>query len=444
MACMLPSVVPLLALALQASWGAAQQFVLDDMDAALSISSANTFEGSYEPCLSDAYNGQFHHDWAMNKGEASFTMGFQPPRSGCYAIQEHHPGSLAACRRYLPQNVNLTVDYCKGLSTTIYYDQSSPATAGKWNTLGMWMFFEGWSGALTVRSHATEVCSAGEGKCFMLVDAFRLTRVGDTCADATAPAPAPVVLPAVPEATSADTPEQGVEHASGTDVPEQVMEFEGLLTLEVVDTTRDSLWDLRATIGDALEVHLDLEQVSIVSLVAASARRLSGADASKFEARFAGQRMGSEFPTTGGLTAALQAHLNDVGSTSLVTSAEVDWVAVYAADLAGPGEPSAAGEPEPVWIWPLLAVAALALACLLAAAAARACRPKVVSADAVDAEAPPESLEKPVDVVKPLEESDKWDTASVSTGTPDSESSPSERPSTTEAVEPAGVVGTCA
>jgi hypothetical protein len=284
----------------------------------------------------------------------------------------------------------------------------------------------------------------------MVVDAFRLTRVGNTCAHATAPAPAPVMLPALPEADAPDTPEQpeqGLEHASSTVAPQQAMEFEGLLTLEVSGATRDSLWDLRATIGDALEVHFDLEQVSVLSLAAASGRRLSGADAGSFQARFTGRRLGSEFPSAGGLAAALQAHLREAGSTAQVTSAEVDWVAVYPSGPVGadPGEQSTAGDPEPMGIWPLLAVAVLSLVCLLVTTAACVRRRKVASTDAVDAEAPPESPGKPVDAVNPLE-SDKWDTdtVSVSTGPPDSETNSSERLSTTEAVEPAGVVGTCA
>lgn len=441
---MLQSVVSLLALSLQSRWGAAQQIVLDDMDAALNISSTNSFEGSFEPCLRDAYEGQFHHDWGINKGEASFTIGFQPPRSGCYAIQEHHPGSAPSCRRYLPQNVSLTVDYCRGLSTTIYYDQSSSATVGKWNTLGMWMFFEGWSGALTVRNHAHEVCLAGEGKCFMVVDAFRLTRVGDTCANATAPAPAPVVQPAVPEADALDPPEQGLGHGADTAASEQGLQYEGLLTLQVAGATADGLWDLQGSshwIGDALATHFDLEQVSILSIVATSGRRLSGSETSSFQVRFAGRGRGPEVPATGNLVAALQGSLDQAGAGLTFISAEVDWVAVYPSgptDVAS-GEESTASGPE--WkVWLLLAVAVSVLTCLLMIAAVCARRQKARSTLPVDAEAPPE---KPVDVIYPPE-NDKWEINSVSTGTPESESNSSERPSATEEVESVGVVGTYA
>jgi hypothetical protein len=434
---MLPSVVSLLALSLQSRWGAAQQIVLDDMDAALSISSTSSFEGSFEPCLRDAYNGQYHHDSAKNKGEASFTIGFQPPRSGCYAIQEHHPGSAPNCRQHLPQNASLTVDYCKGLNKTIYYDQSSSATVGKWNTLGMWMFFEGWSGALTVRNHAHENCLAGEGRCFMVVDAFRLTWVGDTCADATAPAPAPVGQPA-------DTPEQGPGHGADTAAFEQGLQHEGLLTLRVAGATADGLWDLQGSaewIGDALATHFDLEQVSILSIVATSGRRLSGSDTSSFQVRFAGRGLGPEAPATGNLVAALQWSLDEAGAGVTFISAEVDWVAVYPSvpTDAAPGEKSTASDLE--WqVWSLLAVAVSALTCSLMIAAVCACRRKARSTAPIDAEAPPEKV---VDMIHPPE-SDKWEINSVSTGTPESESNSSERPSTTEAVEPVGVVGTCA
>ncbi|CAK0880989.1 unnamed protein product [Prorocentrum cordatum] len=423
---MLASVVSLVALSLQASRGAAQQIVLDDMDSALQISSVNTFEGSFEPCLSDAYNGQFHHDWNRNKGEASFTIGFQPPRSGCYAIQEHHPGSDLNCRRYLPQNVSLTVDYCEGLSTTIYYDQSSPATVGKWNTLGMWMFFEGWSGALTMRNHAHEVCLAGPGQCFMVVDAFRLTRVGDTCADAVAPAPAPVAQ-AVPEAEATGATEAGLEH-------------EGLLTLRLVGPTVD-LQASAGWIGDALAMHLGMQQVSILSIRAASGRRLSGSDTSSFQVRFRGARPGPEAPAAAGLVAALQAAFDAAGLGVVVASAEVDWVAVYPsapADADASGE-SAAGNGGWWTFWSVLALLTFAFLTLVMVSVACAYRHKAVSSDAaVDAEAPPE---KPVDVTNPPE-SDKWDITSVSTGPPESESSSIERPSAAEAVEPVEVVGT--
>lgn len=279
----------------------------------------------------------------------------------------------------------------------------------------------------------------------MVVDAFRLTWVSDTCADATAPAPAPVVQ-------TADTPEQGPEHGADAAALGQGLQHEGLLTLRVAGATADGLWDLQGSsqwIGDALATHFDLEQVSILSIVATSGRRLSGSETSSFQVRFAGRGRGPEAPATGSLVAALQWSLDQAGAGVTFISAEVAWVAVYPSgptDVA-PGEKSTASGLE--WkVWALL-VSAVSLACLLMAAAC-ACRRKArgtapVDVEArstapVDAEAPPE---KPVDVTKPPE-SGEWEINSVSTGTPESESNSSERPSTAEAVEPVGVFGACA
>ncbi|CAE8711116.1 unnamed protein product [Polarella glacialis] len=155
------------------------QIVLDDSDCTLSTSSANTFAGTYQPCMQDAYKGQFHHDWAKNKGSASFEFKFDVPQDGCYSLEEHHPGgeNNEMCSQYMPSNTRLDVGWCKGRNSTLYVDQSRKGA--QWNFLGTFPFYVGWQGSLKTSNAVGETCAAGN--CFWVVDAFRLTRVGDVC-----------------------------------------------------------------------------------------------------------------------------------------------------------------------------------------------------------------------------------------------------------------------
>ncbi|CAE8609792.1 unnamed protein product [Polarella glacialis] len=155
------------------------RIVLDDSDSTLSTSSANTFAGTYQPCMQDAYKGQFHHDWANNKGGASFEFKFDVPQDGCYSLEEHHPGgeNNEMCSQYMPSNTRLDVGWCKGRNSTLYVDQSRKGA--QWNSLGSFPFYVGWQGSLKTSNAVGETCAAGN--CFWVVDAFRLTRVGDAC-----------------------------------------------------------------------------------------------------------------------------------------------------------------------------------------------------------------------------------------------------------------------
>jgi len=164
--------------------------VLDDMDDSGTTKPTNAFPGSYAPCMKDAYNGQFHHDWSKNKGQANVSFVFDPPSDGCWKIEEYHPGADPMCRQYMPRNALLNVGFCKGLSQQFVLDQTQ--SPGQWNEVTRLPFYKGWKGKITVKNHKSEECDAA-GHCFMMADAFRMTRVGDSCSVAvTSPTPSVV------------------------------------------------------------------------------------------------------------------------------------------------------------------------------------------------------------------------------------------------------------
>lgn len=154
--------------------------VLDDMTAKPNNAVLeNAHEGSYQPCMADAYNGQFHHDWAQKSTSSSFAFKFMPPASGCYSLEEYHPGSQQACARYMPSNSHLDVDHHGGMSTLYINQAQNPA---KWNEIGMFMFSKGDEGRLIMKNSAQEKCGMGSGgDCFWVVDAFRLTWKAHQC-----------------------------------------------------------------------------------------------------------------------------------------------------------------------------------------------------------------------------------------------------------------------
>jgi hypothetical protein len=157
--------------------GDGPQIVLDDMDSGAVASKQNAEPGSYEPCMKDAYQGQFHHDWGKNKGSANFVFRFDPPKDGCYKIEEHHPGNDAQCARYMPRNANIDVDYCRGRSTKFSVNQAE--NGGQWNEIGWLPFYVGQEGRFTLRNHDQEMCD--QQPCFWVADAFRVTWMGEKC-----------------------------------------------------------------------------------------------------------------------------------------------------------------------------------------------------------------------------------------------------------------------
>jgi hypothetical protein len=165
---------------LSGTW-ARESFVLDDMSKTdvAELSTGTVFEGSYEPCMADAYAGQFHHDWAKNKGNAHLTYHFDPPEDGCYKLEEYHPGGAGntACSMYLPSNAKLHVEYCVGQSASLRLNQAK--RGAQWNEIGEFPFYKGHVGRFTMLSSPDEVC--GASSCFWVADAVRLTRRGEAC-----------------------------------------------------------------------------------------------------------------------------------------------------------------------------------------------------------------------------------------------------------------------
>eukprot|EP00931_Biecheleriopsis_adriatica_P002081 TRINITY_DN10272_c0_g1_i1.p1 TRINITY_DN10272_c0_g1~~TRINITY_DN10272_c0_g1_i1.p1 ORF type:complete len:412 (+),score=80.37 TRINITY_DN10272_c0_g1_i1:88-1323(+) len=155
------------------------QFILDESDGTLTTESAHTSEGSYPPCMEDAYNGQFRHDWAKNKGQAFFEFKFEVSQDGCYSIEEYHPGGAnnTACSRYLPSNARLNIEWCKGRTSTLEVDQSR--NGAQWNFIGIFPFYAGWTGSVKMSNSIGETCKTTN--CFWVVDAFRFTRVATAC-----------------------------------------------------------------------------------------------------------------------------------------------------------------------------------------------------------------------------------------------------------------------
>jgi len=152
--------------------------VLDDQDDQPTMREmANVVPGSDPKCMKDAYLGQFHHDNTQNKGKAHVSYSFDPPKSGCYLLEEYHPGSDEMCARHQPSNAQLDVDYCRGLQQTFHINQGR--NGGQWNPVAKLMFYEGRMGKVTMRNAVGEQCRSPP--CFFVTDAFRMTWTHDTC-----------------------------------------------------------------------------------------------------------------------------------------------------------------------------------------------------------------------------------------------------------------------
>jgi len=318
------------------------QIVLDDSDSTLSTSSANTFAGTYQPCMQDAYKGQFHHDWAKNKGSASFEFKFDVPQDGCYSLEEHHPGgeNNEMCSQYMPSNTRLDVGWCKGRNSTLYVDQSRKGA--QWNFLGTFPFYVGWQGSLKTSNAVGETCAAGN--CFWVVDAFRLTRVGDVCTSeleqqlkgegssvsSTQVPPSPVASTA--SSTSAVTPI--TTRAEGSSVFLQPGLQAGSLRLTVEmnpSSTAGLLADLKAQTGvfeATLKTQLGAVSVRVENIEALAVegfdRRLQATSA-PFKVSFKAEVPSSGLWARKGLVSELSLALAAAGATLKVRSAELTW-----------------------------------------------------------------------------------------------------------------------
>jgi len=258
--------------------------VLDNMDSTVVKDMKNAFAGSYQPCMEDAYQGQFHHDWARNKGSALFTYKFMPPADGCYSVEEYHPGKNPSCSRYLPTNAHLDIDYCKGKSAAFEVNQATKG--GQWNQIvsGL-MFYKGIEGRLTMKNHQGEVCGMG-GDCFWIADAFRLTYKGPSCNDGTMPSGGASAESATTtgdnEAVRPSQKESEQVQATAANVATEsaVMQETATVTLRLSlgeDLDKDGvtlkIQEHKPHLEKTLAVHLGYKSASIVE-VTASGRRL--------------------------------------------------------------------------------------------------------------------------------------------------------------------------
>ncbi|CAE8596827.1 unnamed protein product [Polarella glacialis] len=318
------------------------QIVLDDSDSTLSTSSANTFAGTYQPCMQDAYKGQFHHDCAKNKGSASFEFKFDVPQDGCYSLEEHHPGgeNNEMCSQYMPSDTRLDVGWCKSRNSTLYVDQSRKGA--QWNFLGTFPFYVGWQGSLKTSNAVGETCAAGN--CYWVVDAFRLTRVGDVCTSeleqqlkgegssvsSTQVPPSPVASTA--SSTSAVTPITATAEGSSVFLQPGLQAGSLRLTVEMnPSSTAGLLADLKAQTGvfeATLKTQLGAVSVRVENIEAMAVegfdRRLQATSA-PFEVSFKAKVPSSGLWARKGLVSELSLALAAAGATLKVRSAELTW-----------------------------------------------------------------------------------------------------------------------
>merc|ERR1719238_1873061 len=98
---------------------------------------------------------------------------FEPTTTGCYRMDEFHPRASDKCR--LTQSVPVVESGRQG-DDTVSIDLRTKG--GQWNVLGHFTFIErDVGGAIVTRGN-----SWPSGKLWV-VDAFRFTRVSDTCGD---------------------------------------------------------------------------------------------------------------------------------------------------------------------------------------------------------------------------------------------------------------------
>jgi len=259
------------------------QIVLDDMELASESRMENAVPGSYGYCMADAWNGQYHHDWAENKGHASYAFKVNVPVSGCYELEEYHPGKHSGlCSMYLPRNAKLDVKYLNDRSTTLSINQA--VDGAQWNIVASFPFTKGIEGELKMSNHPGEECGTQETGCFWVVDAFRLTRTGDKCGDLD-PAeyePEPkMMMEASPVATTTDVVALSQQpQATEPETTKLVTTGrDGTLLLEAswsgVGSLQLKLEEHKGIMETALAAHLGYNSVEILSIWKQS-RRLHG------------------------------------------------------------------------------------------------------------------------------------------------------------------------
>jgi len=93
-----------------------------------------------------------------------------PPSSGCYRVDEFHPESQRYC---FLGGADLTIEHCLG--KTWQGSISLRKDGAQWNTVGHFPFFAGVLGKVTSRA------KAGSNPAEWVADAFRFTKVSDSC-----------------------------------------------------------------------------------------------------------------------------------------------------------------------------------------------------------------------------------------------------------------------
>jgi len=133
-----------------------------------------------DQCLKTAFKGDAHHNGGQtapnDPAVAEFT--FDPPKSGCYEIEEYHPA--VGCAGFKAgSRVPVRIDYCKGRVAMGLVDQSR--NGGKWNYVTKLPFYVGHQGKISVtrQEFPTDLCPKND--CFYMADAFRLTWVSEQC-----------------------------------------------------------------------------------------------------------------------------------------------------------------------------------------------------------------------------------------------------------------------
>jgi hypothetical protein len=401
---------------------------------------ANAYEGSYAACMKDSYKQQFHHDWARNKGSAHLTFKFMPPSSGCYTIEEYHPGSTYACSRYLPSNAFLEIEY-QGGRKPLFINQA--VNGAQWNEIGSFMFSEGKEGRLTMRSSPEEKCA---DNCFWVADAFRLTWKGHQCtasptvavvqsatedsSPSTRGAASTTVLQTSPAGHGHDQHDH--DHAPYANPPSMSQSAlatsaegkkacgdKGMLLFraklgqgEDSESVRLMIQEKKCALEATLAWNLGYKEVSILDIVV-SGRRLLGQDVASLKIHFSAREKIAN-PVQANLVQAFQAHLGS--SRVAVESIDLQWLKVGS---------HTTDEPET----DLLLYVGLASAMLIFLGIATfifwKCRTSRRTSK-LDNEGNPSSVEV-APVKEELDEGEKAkkmeeaDTASVSTGTPASD-----------------------
>jgi len=118
-------------------------------------------------CDRTAYLGKTR---AIGNKATSAVFSFMPPSTGCYRIDEFHPESHRYC---FLGDADLTVEYCLGKSWR--GNISLGKDGARWNTVGHFPFYAGIPGKVTSQA------KVGNNPAQWVADAFRFTRVSDTC-----------------------------------------------------------------------------------------------------------------------------------------------------------------------------------------------------------------------------------------------------------------------